>query len=334
MEIIIETERRLTIKRREQIASGWCAQCAESTDWITPEEAVPLLNLSSRAVYQRVETGQAHFRETSGGFLFVCLNSLTSELRKQITLRLPVADPSNSPHLRPLPLRTQPALLPGPVPSMNGEAGLGYRPASSKRRKDRKLDQAAFDALLARLDADAESAAGKYVAMCQRLSKFFECRGCDAPQDLADETINRVARRLAEGEQIRADDAAPYFYGVARNVLREWQENRARQLLPLSDLNPAEHPRTDPQEVSQQLDVQREKERRLECLAHCLRELPDEVRDLLLEYYCHQQRARIENRKQIASRLGITVNALKIRLHRLRTQLERKISERLQTTAK
>ncbi len=333
MEIIIETKRQLNIKRRDSVSSGWCAQCAKYTNWVTPEEAVLILNLSSRSIYQRVEQGQVHFYENVRGFLFLCLDSLANEMRQPITCRLLVTELPNYSPLRPLPFPSQPTSGAEPVLTSNGGTGSASEPETRTRRKNRELSQTAFRALLTRLDEDPERAAGRYVELCKRLGKFFECRGCDAPETLADETINRVALRLAEGEEIRSDTPTPYFYGVARNVLREWQEARARQFIPLSELSPTEHPSTYPDEINQELDAQHETEHRLDCLMHCLQELPNEVHLLLLEYYRHHHRARIENRKRMASRLGITVNALKIRIHRLRAKLEKKLNERLRQTA-
>jgi len=167
------------------------------------------------------------------------------------------------------------------------------------------------------------------IALRERLAKFFECRNCNSPLDLVDETIDRVARRLSEGETIRATDPAVYFYGVARNVLREYQESRKRQLLSLDDLKLTEHPRIDPVET---WDLELERQRLdllLDCLGDCLLELPEETCHILLNYYRDDKRARIELRKEMAEQLGITVNALKIRVHRIRANMERRMKNRL-----
>ena len=49
------------------------------------------------------------------------------------------------------------------------------------------------------------------------------------PEDCADETIDRVARRLAGGERIRTGDPISYFRGVARNVWHELRKQDARK---------------------------------------------------------------------------------------------------------
>jgi len=100
----------------------------------------------------------------------------------------------------------------------------------------RELSQSAFDRLLAQLDPDAQRAGEKYQTVQRSLAKFFECRGCATPFELADETLNRVARRLEEGETIYAGEFASYAYGVARNVLREHARGPEPRSRPLDSL--------------------------------------------------------------------------------------------------
>jgi RNA polymerase sigma factor (sigma-70 family) len=203
------------------------------------------------------------------------------------------------------------------------------RPAGVPARTKWELDAEAFSALLRRLDPEPERAGAEYVRIYQRLTKFFECRGCVWPADLADETINRVARRIHEGEEIHADNPIRYFYGVARNVLREHFEHEGREFLPLDELLPAEHPRDDPDAVNETVAARWRQERLLDCLSRCLQELPAESRKLLLAYHEGEKRARIEHRQELAERLGITANALKVRVFRLRQSLERRVNERM-----
>jgi hypothetical protein len=54
----------------------------------------------------------------------------------------------------------------------------------------------AFKRFLACLDADTEQAGEKYEAIRQKLVKFFDWRGAHFPEECADETINRVVRKL------------------------------------------------------------------------------------------------------------------------------------------
>src|SRR5437868_5161996 len=87
------------------------------------------------------------------------------------------------------------------------------------RKKDWTLTREAFEQLLAALDPDRERAGLRYENIRRKLIEFFEARGSNSPADNADETINRVARRLDEGERVQ--DLSAYFYGVARLLLKE-----------------------------------------------------------------------------------------------------------------
>ena len=64
------------------------------------------------------------------------------------------------------------------------------------------------------------------------------------------------------------------------------------------------------------------REQRFECLERCLDKLKPEQRALVVDYYRDEQRQKIERRREMASRLGITMNALSIRASRIRATLE------------
>jgi hypothetical protein len=77
MEIRIETDRVLTIRRRRGVLQAWCQECGEQRDMICPEEAAGRAGVSLRAIYRRVEAKSLHFIETPDGLVFICLDSLT-----------------------------------------------------------------------------------------------------------------------------------------------------------------------------------------------------------------------------------------------------------------
>ncbi|HXG93203.1 MAG TPA: hypothetical protein VNN73_12685 [Blastocatellia bacterium] len=106
-------------------------------------------------------------------------------------------------------------------------------------------------------------------------------------------------------------DPIPYFYGVARNVLREYVKKRPIEPLPLPD---------PPREEDYQ------------CLERCLEQLTPKNRELVLEYYGLEKKAKIGHRKQLAERLGIRLNALRIRMHRIRENLQRCMEKCLELT--
>ena len=182
------------------------------------------------------------------------------------------------------------------------------------RAAGREVSGAAFEALLGALHPERERAAQKYEEIRQRLRRFFGWRGARWPDELTDETLDRVARRVAGGEVIRAADVGQYFLGVARNVLREsWQRERQRG---------HEH---DAAALADRLAGGAgapEQEGRLDCLDRCLAALPAETRDLVLRYYRGQGGTQRGDRRALAAQLGLAPGTLRIRLHRLRARLE------------
>jgi DNA-directed RNA polymerase specialized sigma24 family protein len=73
-----------------------------------------------------------------------------------------------------------------------------------------------------------------------------------------------------------------------------------------------------------------ERELEFECLDKCLEKLTARNRDLILEYYRDEETGKIEHRKALASRLGIGLNALRIRAHRIRGNVETCVFECLE----
>jgi DNA-directed RNA polymerase specialized sigma24 family protein len=174
------------------------------------------------------------------------------------------------------------------------------------------LSQDSFNRFLQWLDSGVDSGGQRYIELRQRLVFYFDRKNCPSPDELADETLNRVARRLEEEGSISTDAPAHYCYIVARFVLLESYRTRDR-LKTLDDRVPA------PADTSAE---KIEAQRRSECLERCMRNLhPDEI-ELITGYYQGTQRIKIDNRKALAARLGITMNALSIRACRIRDKLE------------
>jgi DNA-directed RNA polymerase specialized sigma24 family protein len=196
---------------------------------------------------------------------------------------------------------------------------MAVNPSSPK--KDWVLTQDAFDRLLTRLDRDVQRAGQRYEDIRRALITFFENRGSHAPEDLADQTINRVARRLVEGREIYADNPASYFYGVARNVLKEqWQP---AVVLATLDAVPASRLAAPPGQRNGGDAEPEHRERRLECLDDCLHAIASKDAELIRAYYQGETAVKIGNRKMLAERLGIGATALRIRALRIREKLER-----------
>lgn len=178
------------------------------------------------------------------------------------------------------------------------------------------VTQQAFDDLLDWLDADRDSAGAKYERIRVRLIKIFTCRGCRESDDLADETINRVTARLGEIVETYSGDPALYFYGVAQKIHLEYL--RKKPLVQES----SESGREPGGQTAWPSEAADDVEHEYACLEQCMDRLSSENRRLVLEYYQEEKRAKIDHRKMLADQLGIAVNALRIRAHRLRLQLQ------------
>ena len=112
-------------------------------------------------------------------------------------------------------------------------------------------------------------------------------------KNTADETFNRVARKLAEGVKIK--NIGGYCYEVARLVCLEAFKGHDNKRSPLEAIDLETTASSTNEEAL-------EKEMRLSCLDDCLRGLPDESRELILQYYRDDSRSRIDHRKALAQR--------------------------------
>ena len=83
-----------------------------------------------------------------------------------------------------------------------------------------------FNALLAWLNLDSEAAALTYETIRADLMKIFRWRGCSDPEGMADETIIRVTRKVGEMAASYTGSPVRYFYGVAKNLLHEYDRKR------------------------------------------------------------------------------------------------------------
>ena len=169
------------------------------------------------------------------------------------------------------------------------------------------LTEEAFRRLLEWLDADPDVAARKYEQTRRSLLKFFECRRCISAEEQVDRVIDRVARRMSEGVDIYAANPFLYFHGVALNVFQEYLRKQRAAL---------EVPVLRPEDTSRM-------QHRLECMEACFAALPPETRRMMVDYCTVDKASKRRAREALAERLGMSVNSLRIRVHRLREQLER-----------
>jgi DNA-directed RNA polymerase specialized sigma24 family protein len=166
------------------------------------------------------------------------------------------------------------------------------------------LTQEAFDRMLEWLvPQDRDGAGLKYEIIRKNITRTYARHGCTVAEELADEVINRVAERLPEVLDSYVGDPALYFYGVANKVLLEYVRKRP---------DPLPVPFPQPPENIERIHA---------CLEECLKRIPREHRELILEYFQEDKRAKIEGRKHFARRLGIPLNTLRTRAYRAKLAL-------------
>lgn len=170
-----------------------------------------------------------------------------------------------------------------------------------------------FTKLLVSLDPDRERAGEKYEDLRRTLIRFFEWRDAPFPEEHADESFNRVARKLGEGLEIK--NIGGYCYQVARLIFLEATKgpDSKRASLESIKFEPAAAGTTD-ETV--------EKEARLACLEACLGGLPGESAELILEYYRYPNSGQIHLRRALAERFGLRRDALANRAQRVRDKLQ------------
>ena len=200
--------------------------------------------------------------------------------------------------------------------SADSHAQLINSERTSRTKQKWSLTPDAFEKLLNSFSPDRDEAGAQYEIIRRKLVRFFEWRALDSPNDYADETINRVARRIAEGQIV--DNLRSYFYGVARLVFMEAKKDPKLAEVPLDDAPPIVESK-DPEDP--------EAEMRIQCFDHCLDSLPSDNRKLIVDYYREERRTKIQLRQEMAAKLQIPLNALRIRAHRIRVSLEQCITQ-------
>lgn len=178
--------------------------------------------------------------------------------------------------------------------------------------RDSTIPPDSFDEILAWFNADREVAATIYVQLRHALNRIFTWNRCSDSEGLTDEAIDRVAKNVHQLRQTFEGDPRLYFYGVARNLIKE---NR-RIVMTQTSLEEND-PAAPISEVENETAIMRE-----ECLHSCLQKVSSEQRELILSYYAKEKQAKIAHRIEMARRLGISPETLRVRTYRIRAALE------------
>jgi DNA-directed RNA polymerase specialized sigma24 family protein len=163
--------------------------------------------------------------------------------------------------------------------------------------------QTAFDKLFQLLEPKAQSIEEGFQQCRFKLLKFFAWRRCEDPENLADETVNRLLKNVAAGQEILADKPYSYVYAIASHVFMEYLRAKKKSGV-IIDID-------DMQEMAVPEVVD-------DCQKQCLEQLSNEKRELLARYYLDD-----DQRDDIAEEQGLSLNALRLQVHRIKHGLRR-----------
>lgn len=165
------------------------------------------------------------------------------------------------------------------------------------------FDQTILDGLFQLLEPDAPSVEEGFRRCRLKLIKFFAWRHCEDPDNLADETISRLLKNVRADLEISSDNPYSYVYAIAVNVFKEYLRVKKKGAM-LTQLDEAREivvlPVTD------------------DCKKQCFEQLSHDKRELLVHYYSGD-----EDRNEIASEQGLSLNALRLQVHRIKQGLRR-----------
>lgn len=164
-----------------------------------------------------------------------------------------------------------------------------------------------LERLLTALGDDRDLAAQEYSRLHDRLAGLLRWWGAANPEELADRTVDRLARTLQEGKLVPQASFGAYARGVARMIFYEARREDGRQNATLEGAA---------------LTAARDRETHdlLDALDRSLAALQPAERVMLLKYYGDDH---IATRRQLAAELSISPAALRVKAHRLRLRVER-----------
>jgi RNA polymerase sigma factor (sigma-70 family) len=184
-------------------------------------------------------------------------------------------------------------------------------------RLDNVLKQEEFDGLLGLFSENREEAGVIYEELRKSLVRYFESRDCRDADMLADETLFRVASKAHTFDPTRHTRPSSFVFGFASKILLEY--SRDPNKLRITYDRWVQSNLSEPVE-----DVDSEEEAAgMECLRKCLGEMAVEDRELMIAYYGKEKQEKIASRKILAERLGIKMETLHMRVHRLRGSLKK-----------
>ena len=192
--------------------------------------------------------------------------------------------------------------------------------------------QSVFDAdglnrLLLRLDPDRANALTMYGEIRRTLVKVLVWNRSSDAEELADETLARVAAKL---DVVKVENIRAFALGVARNVCLE-DLHKSRLQTSTEEIPGGPDALRGPRDPEREIVYAVSEQIRLACLRSCCAKLETEDRSLVISYYGADGEKQKVHRKRLAVGLRITMNVLRVRAHRLREELEECVRDCLET---
>lgn len=182
---------------------------------------------------------------------------------------------------------------------------------------NKSITREELERLLERLDQSRDVAAEKLLTLRRKLAVIFERKMLSHVDALVDETVDRLAAKLAT-EDISSISA--YAHSIAMNICKEAARNERKVTFLDETTNKREAAASD-SNPEQQVIYESEMRRKQECLQKCLSKLSLAERGLILEYYVGDKQARISQRRSLAQRLELTIEALRVKTNTIRAKL-------------
>lgn len=180
--------------------------------------------------------------------------------------------------------------------------------------KNNVLTKEDFDSLLRWFSPDRELAGAKYEEIRAGLIRFFNYKGCSEAENLADETINRVARKYTTLDTSNNHKYLTYFYGFATKIHLEYLNRRKKKQV---EFEQNIHFKEESTEGTNSFVEDQHK-----CLETCLAKLSSEDRYLIIKYFAKDKSEKFEHRRNLAKEINLTMGALHVRVFRIKGTLK------------
>ena len=176
-----------------------------------------------------------------------------------------------------------------------------------------------FTQFMKHLSTDPDEAGRRYLLLHQKLVAFFCRHQIFDPDDAADETLDRAAKKIAAGAIV--PEIQPYCLGIARFIKQERLRLNIRQV------------QADREFILDLINCSSEQvERIYRVLLPCFQKLVKDEQ-LLLIGYCEvlHGHERAEHRRKLAVKRNTTLLGLRMKVTRIRTRLLKCVEQSSQT---